>query len=232
MYDRNFEMIGSHDGACPATHPEVPPGLAAWSSTGCPFHGGSCGSMKENLFRVDADDALIPSGGGCRPTTRWDFVFGALKVLVRESVERDVRFLGICLGGQVLAAAFGAAVAEKRWGERGSSEVLLNPAGCDDPLFNGIPPLFPVYQWHDDSFDLPAGAELLALSEQCPHQAFRVGKRGWGLQFHPEVTSEIIESWVSLGTSCGNASALIEGWTRREQEYRQVMKTILENFLK
>jgi len=214
--------------------PEVPPGLAAvelnrlsvpWRLVRL-YEG-------EPLPEVDADDALILLGGRMSANDEVGFPFlGRLKVLVRESVERDVRFLGICLGGQVLAAAFGAAVAEKRWGERGSSEVLLNPAGCDDPLFNGIPPLFPVYQWHDDSFDLPAGAELLALSEQCPHQAFRVGKRGWGLQFHPEVTSEIIESWVSLGTSCGNASALIEGWTRREQEYRQVMKTILENFLK
>lgn len=214
--------------------PEVPPGLTAVELDRL--------SVKWRLVRLDkgeplpelhGSDAIILLGGRMSANDEAAFPFlRPLKVLVRESVERDVRFLGICLGGQVLAAAFGAAVVEKRWGERGSSEVLLNPAGCDDPLFHGVPPLFPVYQWHDDSFDLPEGAELLALSERCPHQAVRVGKRGWGLQFHPEVTSEIIDSWASFGSSCGNPSELIDGWRRREQEYRQVMERIMENFLK
>ena len=214
--------------------PEVPPGLAAVELDRLSVEWRLVRLDKgEPLQEVGADDALILLGGRMSANDEAAFPFlGPLKVLIRESVERDIRFLGICLGGQVLAAAFGAAVVEKRWGERGSSEVLLNPAGCDDPLFNGIPPLFPVYQWHDDSFDLPEGAELLALSERCPHQAFRVGKRGWGLQFHPEVTAEIIESWAALGPSHGNASELIDGWKRREQEYRQIMKRIMENFLK
>lgn len=209
--------------------PEVPPGLAAGELDRLSAEWRLVRlDNDEQLPPVDAGDALILLGGRMSANDEAGFPFlGPLKVFVRESVERGTRFLGICLGGQILAAAFGATVAENRWGEQGNCEVLLNTAGGGDPLFQGIPPLFPTFQWHQDSFDLPERGEVLALSDRCPHQAFRLGKSAWSIQFHPEVTPETIRLWGE-----GNAPGLIDDWLRRESEYRLVMRAMMENFLR
>lgn len=186
----------------------------------------------ELLPAVEEKDAIILLGGRMSANDEAAFPFlRRLKPFVRETVTADIRFLGICLGGQLLAAAFGSEVVEKRWGERGNCKVQLTSAGCDDALLAGLPKHIPAFQWHNDSFDLPEGAALLASSELCPHQAFRVGDNGWGLQFHPEVTPEIIGAWASLCPG-SSASRFIAGWMQREQQYRQVMSVLMQNFLK
>ena len=77
----------------------------------------------------------------------------------------------------------------------GTLPVHLTAEGKDDLLFRGIAAEFTTFQWHHDSFDIPAGGVLLATSTACPHQAFRVGQSAWGIQFHPEVTVPIIRDW-------------------------------------
>lgn len=209
--------------------PEVPPGLAAEELDRLSVEWRLVRLGRgEPLPPVRDDDAVIVLGGRMSANDEEHSPFlRQVKGLLRESVDRGIRCLGICLGGQLLAAAFGAAVVEKRWGERGNCQALLNPAGCDDPLFRGVQPLFPAFQWHNDSFDLPEGAVLLALSERCPHQAFRLVKRGWGVQFHPEVTPAIMQTWAADG----GADELVAGWKRLENAYRGVLEKMLLNFL-
>jgi GMP synthase-like glutamine amidotransferase len=97
--------------------------------------------------------------------------------------------LGLCFGGQALAAALGGEVRRAAAPEIGWIEL--------EPLDGRAIAPGPWFSWHYDTFTLPPGAQELARSAACPH-AFRVG-RSVGLQFHPEVTPEIVEGWVHGG---------------------------------
>ncbi len=113
---------------------------------------------------------------------------------LRQTVDAGVPLLGICLGAQLVARACGARVYKARVGETGWGTVALTEAGREDPLLRDLPETMPVLQWHEDTFDIPAGGELLARSTVCPHQAFRI-KEAWGLQFHVEVDREMLAGW-------------------------------------
>jgi GMP synthase-like glutamine amidotransferase len=134
-------------------------------------------------------------GGGMQADEdeRYPWLRSALDVLA-EGLERDVPTIGVCLGGQMLARAAGGAVGPAKRVEWGFDEVQLTNAGRLDPLFAGLPRTLHVYQWHSYAFDLPPGAVALARSPVCL-QAFRVGERAWGLQWHPEVTAETVLDW-------------------------------------
>jgi GMP synthase-like glutamine amidotransferase len=127
---------------------------------------------------LDADDARLLEA------RRW----------IRNAVRAGMPFLGICLGGQLLASALGAAV---RWGrpEVGVHDIFLTDAAEHDPLFAGLPRRFEVLGWHEHCFDLPRGAVPLAGSIACTHQAFRFGVAAYGLQFHPEVRADELVRW-------------------------------------
>jgi GMP synthase (glutamine-hydrolysing) len=103
--------------------------------------------------------------------------------------------LGICLGVQLLAKAAHSWVGPSERPEIGWVEVELTDEGRDDPLLGTLPPRFSAFQWHSYTYGVPAGAEELARSEVCT-QAFRLGERIWGVQFHPEVTQAQIERWL------------------------------------
>jgi GMP synthase-like glutamine amidotransferase len=103
--------------------------------------------------------------------------------------------LGVCLGGQLLAKALGAKVHIGAATEIGLKQITLTEAGESDPLFEGLSELEAV-EWHDDTFDIPSGAVVLAHSEGCAHQAFRFGQWVYGLQFHPEVSPMMLAEWI------------------------------------
>lgn len=115
---------------------------------------------------------------------------------IQEALARDVPILGICLGAQLLAKALGAAVYPNPVKEIGWYPLELLPAAESDPLFRGSPLEVMVFQWHGDTFELPDGAVHLARSPQCEHQAFRFGRHACGLQFHVEVTRQMVEQWL------------------------------------
>jgi GMP synthase (glutamine-hydrolysing) len=116
-------------------------------------------------------------------------------VLLKRAFKEDIPVLGICLGGQLMAKAAGAKVAAGHRKELGWYDITLSAEGMKDPLFAGFPRNFKVFQWHGDTFDIPAGAVKLASSAIFPNQAFRLG-RSYALQFHIEVSEETICEWI------------------------------------
>jgi len=118
--------------------------------------------------------------------------------LLGEAIERDLPTLGICLGAQLLARATGARIFTGAQVEIGWHPVDLSMESATDPLLIGLPNPLTVFQWHGEGFDLPGGAVHLASSEHFPHQAFRLGNRVYGLQFHLEVEAAMVKEWVAV----------------------------------
>jgi GMP synthase-like glutamine amidotransferase len=115
---------------------------------------------------------------------------------IRQTLSEGIPFLGVCLGGQLLAKAIGGRVIRNAAREVGWHRVTLNEMGERDPLFAGLPESFTVFQWHADMFCPPVHAVHLATSERCENQAFRFRGIAYGLQFHLEVTPRMVEEWV------------------------------------
>jgi GMP synthase-like glutamine amidotransferase len=212
--------------------PEVPPGNIVEHLT-IPFvvhHPYRDGSLPD----PEQISALIVMGGamGANDDERHPFL-SDLKNLIRSVVAAGIPYLGVCLGGQLLAAALGARVVSNRWAELGTLDVSLTKEGKEDRLFIGLPERIGTFQWHHDSFDIPAGGELLATSAACPHQAFRVGDYAWGLQFHPEVTESIIRDWCAWDSSTSaKTDELLASFSRESECYRTISQRIMDNFLK
>jgi GMP synthase-like glutamine amidotransferase len=117
------------------------------------------------------------------------------RLLLRAAVEEEVPLLGVCLGAQQLAAALGAEVTRGPVPECGVGEVHLTSDVVGDPVFGAAPTPLPCVHWHGDTFSLPEGAVRLAGNEAYENQAFRVGTRAYGLQFHVEVTASLVAHW-------------------------------------
>ncbi len=140
--------------------------------------------------------------------------FPRLLSLIRTFAAEDRPVLGVCLGAQLLARAFGGEVRIGGAPEFGFVPLHARPAAARDPLLSGIAFPVPVMQWHDDTLTLPPGAVHLLTSPDCPVQAFRIGRAVYGLQCHFEVTAEILESWLALYARSGRDPEALER-TRR-----------------
>lgn len=130
------------------------------------------------------------------PGATW---FPDLEGLLRKAVRHRVPTLGVCLGAQLLAVATGGTVERSAAGpEIGAALVARRDAADRDPLFAPVPFTPDVIQWHQDEItELPPGAVLLAASTRYPHQAYRIGDRAWGIQFHVECDAEMIADWAA-----------------------------------
>lgn len=146
---------------------------------------------------MDGFEALILLGGpiGVYEADRYPFLKDEVK-LIQASFKEDKPVLGICLGAQLIAEALGGKVYKGGKKEIGWYRIYLTGEGRRDPLFKGIPDSPFVFQWHGDTFELPDGAERLAFSYIYPNQAFRVGRKIYALQFHLEVTEEMVCKWM------------------------------------
>ncbi len=117
-------------------------------------------------------------------------------LFIKEAIQRGKAILGICLGAQLIAKALGAKVFKAPVKEIGWYEVSLTKIGSQDPLFSELPKTFSVFQWHEDTFEIPRSGKLIATSSPVSHQAFRYGEKVYGLQFHLEVTEAMIQEWT------------------------------------
>lgn len=144
----------------------------------------------------DDADAVIVLGGAMHPDEedRHGWLRPELRYLERQ-LERGTPLLGVCLGSQLIARAAGARVFRADEPEVGWLPVELTAAGAADPVASALPERFDAFQWHHYTHELPEGAVELARSPVCL-QAFRLGA-AWGVQFHPEVRAEQLESWLA-----------------------------------
>lgn len=151
------------------------------------------------LPRVEDIDLLIVLGGPMSVNDErihpW---LRAEKRFIREAMLRGTPVLGICLGAQLMASSLGAQVYPNREKEIGWFPVRAEPAEATAFVF---PPALTAFHWHGETFDLPPGAVRLATSEACRNQAFQVGARAIGLQFHLETTPESVEQLLK---HCGD----------------------------
>lgn len=158
-----------------------------------PFEGNAIPSSDERF------DGLVVLGGEQNAlddeNSTW---FPATLDLIRQFTQADKAVLGICLGAQLVARAHGG---ENRIGghyEFGWHSVELTDDAAGDAVFAGLPKLFPIFEWHDDHFTLPAGAVHLASSAIAEHQAFRIGRATYGTQFHFEADRPQVEEWSAI----------------------------------
>ncbi len=122
-----------------------------------------------------------------------------VRKLLSHAVSKRVPLLAICLGAQLLAVATGGQVRRgPRGPEIGVQLVAKRDAASGDPLFADLPWTPDVLQFHEDEIGLlPPTALLLASSPKCANQAFRVGDRAYGVQFHIETTPDMVLGWAA-----------------------------------
>jgi GMP synthase-like glutamine amidotransferase len=206
----------------------TPPGLVT------EWLGGYDASVE--TFRIDADDREVdPTGYDLIVSLGSEFAaFDDTKPfvpreasLLRRAVDAEVPVLGLCFGGQMLARVLGGEVYRSS-----DSEIGWLPVNSTDPE---MVPEGPWFQWHFDTFALPPGATLMAETDVGP-QAFVQG-RSLGLQFHPEVTTEIMTDWVreyrhELDADGVDPDALLEETKRRAVDSKRMSLRLLEWFLR
>lgn len=184
-------------------------------------------------------DAVISLGGPMNvyEEDRYTFLKEENEFL-KKVIKKEIPFLGICLGSQLLAKACGVKVGKSPQKEVGFLKVHLTKKGREDPLFQGIKEEIDVYQWHEDMFFIPQKGELLAESTGCPHQAFKVGFCAYGLQFHIEITDQSVRDWSDAylkeddPVSFQKKQNMLKDYFEKKERFDQTAEAVYENFLK
>ena len=146
---------------------------------------------------IHQHDALIVPGGWQNALDDDNAPFlPSLTSLMRRFGDAGKSVLGICLGGQLLARAYGAenhlgTACEFSW-----TTLNVTEDGKDDPLFAGLGAQFPSFEWHMDTFSLPEQALRLVSGTVVENQCFRVGRAAYGMQFHVEANAAVVTAWA------------------------------------
>lgn len=141
-------------------------------------------------------DAIVVLGGGQNALADDEYPYiPPLLDLIRDFEARDRAVLGICLGSQLLARAYGAQNLIGTSPEFGWHQIELRDEAAHDPVFSSLPRQLTSFQWHDDTFTLPQGAVHLATNAATCHQAFRIGRAAYGFQFHFEADRTLVRQW-------------------------------------
>lgn len=183
-------------------------------------------------------DALVVMGG---PQQAYDDASAswlpATKALLREAVATGVPTFAVCLGAQLLAEACGGCVEPGAAGpELGARLVGKRDISGNDPLFWDLPLSPLVVQWHWDAVtELPPGATLLVAGTTYENQAFRVGDKAWGIQFHVETPPAMVEEWVEqarpeLEAEGRDVDALLARALEHLDEVEEVWSEVLRRF--
>ncbi len=171
---------------------------------------------------------LVILGGtmGADEEDRYPYLIDVYK-WIRHAFNKGIPLLGVCLGGQMLARSTGGELKKNLCGEKGITSVCLTDEGEKDPLFKGLSNIWPTFQWHDDSFVPPSFAVNLAVSSGCIYQAFRIEKNAYGVQFHPEVTAEIVAAWTGKARQ---TEIFMNDFNNQYSEYEKISDQLLTNF--
>jgi GMP synthase-like glutamine amidotransferase len=175
----------------------VAPGALAWA--GCDIV--TIDMTRPGATLPDPEDlaAVITFGGTANvdQTDRYPYL-AQVRAFTREAVERHVPYLGICLGSQLLARAMDRPVVRSPVKEVGFEPIHPTEDAADDPLLSLYADGDMVFQWHEDTYELPEGATLLASGDRIPVQAYRVGETAWGIQFHQELDAVELGWWIEI----------------------------------
>jgi GMP synthase (glutamine-hydrolysing) len=199
----------------------------------CDYHESATGQP----LRTDLDrySHVIVLGGNMSAyeEDKHGFLRQEMRIIER-ALARGTPVLGICLGAQLLARVHGARVYPGPAGpELAWQSCWLTEAGRSEPLLCGFAADSFVFQWHHDTFDLPAGADRLAGSPRYENQAFRVGRLAWAFQFHLEANRALILAWVRsyAGEAAKDAEAVHHDTERYIADYTAAATVFLRGFL-
>jgi GMP synthase (glutamine-hydrolysing) len=183
----------------------------------------SASGMAVRLHHAGTDDALpsadevsgvVLFGGAMNVDMTEEHPYLAEeRSFVREVVTKGIPYLGICLGAQMLARALEGRVYPAGIREIGFNALRPTPRASEDPLLSVFADGDMVFHWHEDTFELPHGATLLARGDDVPMQAFRMGERAWGVQFHLEIDRPELELWLK---SAGED--VVRAWGKTSQQ--------------
>ena len=161
--------------------------------------------------------------------------------LIEEALARRIPVLGICLGAQLLAHVLGARVAPAARPEIGWYRIRPRaPEAGADPVLHPLDAERPVFQWHSQGFEIPAGAVHLAESDDCPGQAICYDHTAWGFQFHLELDERLIRRWLNSPGYCADLAGsglahtpatILEDTHRYLDETRALADRVFSNWL-
>ena len=140
----------------------------------------------------------------------------ALARVMRRFADADKSVLGVCLGSQLLARAYGGDNILDSAREFAWTPLDVTPEGAADPLFHGLGDRFESFQWHVDTFSLPDKAVRLVSGSAVANQCFRIGRAAYGVQFHFEASVDVVEAWLVQYRDI--AEQMAPGWLDRYPE--------------
>ena len=187
--------------------------------------------------KVDDQDIFVILGGPMNVYEEEKYPFlKAETQFIQEIIKRDILTIGLCLGAQLIAKAAGARVCKSPVKEIGFRRLTLTPEGVKDPVFAGIESPFWFFEWHEDTFDLPDGAQLLLEGSDCRNQAFRLGSKVYGFQGHMEVSRTDVLRWVDFYISDSKyrrvRKKIENDLSSYEENFCQISQKIYNNLLK
>ncbi|MEP7455865.1 type 1 glutamine amidotransferase [Phyllobacterium sp. SB3] len=156
--------------------------------------------LGEALPETHSDyDAIVVLGGDQNALADDAYPYlPQLVALIKEFGDADKAVLGICLGSQLVARGYGAENILGRPAEFGWKDVIRTAQAASDPVLSAVATQFPIFHWHSDTFTLPSQAIHLASSEMTPNQAFRIGRAVYGIQFHFEADTDLVDEWKDV----------------------------------
>ncbi len=154
----------------------------------------------EKLPDISTFDVLLSMGGPQSLIEKEKYPYLLAEIaLIQQAICAKKHILGVCLGAQLLAEAYGAKTVNSPETEIGVYPIALTQEGIKDPIFKYFPTEFPAGHWHSDMLDIPNDATIIASSQGCPNQIIRFSNRAYGfqchLEFNPGIVGEIINHY-------------------------------------
>jgi len=171
-----------------------------------------------SLPDIEDVDLLAVMGGPMNiyEEERYPYLAGE-KELIHACIREHKHVLGICLGAQLIADALGEKVFKNREKEIGWFTMHPDGDNEDHEILSVFPVKFTPFHWHGETFDLPEGARLLGSSVACRNQGFLFGNHVLALQFHLEITPQIVEDLLEHAS--GDMTP--DGYVQSSEEIRK-----------